>query len=329
MILVTGATGLVGGHLMWHLLQKNDTVIATKRNSSNTDNLKKIFSVYTTDPTPYLNRIEWRIADTTDYHSMEKALAGIDIVFHCAAVVSLSAGGKNMINTNVNGTRNIVSAAQKNNVKQFCYVSSIAACGSSQNGCFINEESPVTNIEKRQAYAQSKYYSEQIVLEAISNGLNAVIVNPGVILGYSGTNSGSSELFARVRKGLPFYTDGGSGYVDVEDVAKIMIQLTGAHISGERYILVAENCSNREIIDMIAEGYKKNKPFIKISYPVMFLAGLIGEVAGKIFRFSPALTRSLAKSATSRSWYSNQKTTNTLSYEFKPIKQSIAEICSL
>lgn len=327
MILVTGATGLVGGHLLWHLLQQNERIAATKRSGSNTGSLKKIFSCYTNNAEAYLMRIDWKIADITDYDSTEQALEGIDIVFHCAAVVSLSAGDDNMISTNVNGTRNIIRAAQKNKIKQFCYVSSIAACGSSQNGCLVDEESPVYHIEKRQAYAKSKYYSEQLVLKAISEGLNAVIVNPGVILGYSGTNGGSAALFASVRKGLPFYTNGGSGYIDVEDVVKIMIQLIDNQIAGGKYILIAENCSNREIINQIASGYNKPKPFIKIAYPVMYLMGFIGEIAGKIFHFQPVLTRSMAKSATSRSWYSNAKIIKTLNYKFKPIKQSISEIC--
>ncbi len=327
MILVTGATGLVGGHLLWHLLQNNITVTATKRSTSNLEPLRKLFSFYTPHADAYLRRIQWRIADVCDEKSITDALKGIETVYHCAAVVSLSNGSDEIIKTNVDGTANIVNAALKNKVKRFCFVSSIAACGHATDNNLINENTELTNIESRSVYSRSKYFSEQEVWKGIRAGLNAVIVNPGVILGYSGTDKGSSELFARVRKGLPFYTLGGSGYIDVQDVVKIMIQLTNSTTSGERFILVAENCSNKDIINWMADGFDKKRPKICINRKTMLAIGFISEIVGRVFRFTPTLDRSMARSASNRSYYSNQKIIELTQFQFTPMEKCIKEVC--
>ncbi|MFZ4582030.1 MAG: NAD-dependent epimerase/dehydratase family protein [Paludibacter sp.] len=327
MILVTGATGLVGGHLVWHLLQQNITVIATRRSSSDLEPLRKIFSFYTPQAEAFLRRIQWRMADVCDEKSITEALKGIETVYHCAAVVSLSNGGDDMINTNVKGTANIVNAALKNKVKRFCFVSSIAACGHAMGTDLIDENTELSNVEMRSAYARSKYFSEQEIWKGIRAGLNAVIVNPGVILGYSGTNKGSSELFARVRNGLPFYTNGGSGYIDVQDVVKLMVELTNSDVSGERFILVAENCSNKDVLSWMADGYGKRRPKIGINKKAMLTIGFISEMAGKILPFTPMLDRSLARSASNRAYYANHKITELTHYQFNSIEKCIKEVC--
>lgn len=327
MILVTGATGLVGGHLLWHLLQQNITISATKRSTSDLESLRKIFSFYTPHADAFLRRIQWRIADVCDKKSIDEALEGIETVYHCAAVVSLSNGGNEMINTNVEGTANIVNAALNNKVKRFCFVSSIAACGQTYGVDLIDENSELVNIQSRSAYSRSKYFSEQEVWKGIHAGLNAVIVNPGVILGYSGSDKGSSELFARVRKGLPFYTHGGSGYIDVQDVVKLMIELTNSTITAERYILVAENCSNKDVLSWMADGYGKRRPTIGINKKFMLAIGTISEIAGKILPFTPMLDRSLAQSASNRAYYSNRKIVELTQFQFNSIEKCINEVC--
>ncbi len=328
MILVTGATGLVGGHLLWHLLQSNDTVIATKRVNSNLAPLKKIFSFYSSSYEFFFNKIQWRIADVNDELSITNAMAGIDIVYHCAAIVSLSNGLDDIINTNVKGTANIVNAAIDAGIKKFCFVSSIAACGHETVQRLISEKTPIGDVSLRSAYAQSKYYSEQEVWKGIEKGLNAVIVNPGVILGYSGTDRGSSELFATVRKGLPFYTLGGSGYVAVDDVVKIMIKLTNSDVAGERFILVAENCSNREVIGWMAEGYGKRKPQILIGRKLLVSIGFFAELYQKLSGRPAKLDRNMAQSASNRSWYSNEKIKLQTSFQFSTIEKCIKDVCA-
>ena len=177
-------------------------------------------------------------------------------------------------------------------------------------------------------YSKSKYYAEQEVLKGISNGLNAVIVNPGVILGISGTNTGSSELFYRVKKGMPFYTNGGSGYIDVRDVVNCMIQLTNSTVTGKRFILVAENRSNKEIMSWMAVGFGTKKPSIKLSKTVLFLVGYVVELVSKLVHVNPIIDRNISITATSREYYSSSKIKNQLGINFIPIETCIQEYCN-
>lgn len=327
MILVTGATGLVGGHLLWHLMRDNEKVVAIKRTSSRLEPLRTIFSFYTNEPDVFLRKIEWRIADVLDEQSLASALKDIEVVYHCAAVVSLGSGSEAMIDTNVRGTRNIVDSALKAGVRKFCFVSSIAACGHAVKGEKIDESTEWIDNEKRSSYSRSKYYSEQEVWKGIGHGLNAVIVNPGVILGVSGTDTGSSKLFAQVRKGLKFYTNGGSGYVDVQDVVRAMIWLTNSKIHSERFILVSENSSNKDILSWMADGFGKQRPFISIDRKVLWIVGLLSEFLAAVFRFAPLIDRQMAQSATNRSFYSSRKIIELTDFRFTPVSKCIADVC--
>lgn len=327
MILLTGATGLVGGHLLWYLLQENEKIVAIKRKTSDTKILERIFGFYGADSAKYLEKIEWRIADVLDKASLNKAMTDIDTVYHCAAVVSLGMGSQQLIDTNVQGTQNIVDAAMEKGVKAFCMVSSIAACGKSRNKQLVDENTEREENAQIAAYAQSKYLSEKVVWEAMGKGLNACIVNPGVILGFSGTQSGSSQLFAQVRKGLPFYTSGGSGYIDVQDVVKAMILLVHAEKFGERYILVAENNSNKEILTWMARGFAKNSPFILIPRAVLLLVGTLLQEISKITNKAPLLDKKMARSATNREFYSSEKFVKTFGYKFNSIENCINSVC--
>lgn len=328
MILVTGATGLVGGHLLWHLLQEQDKVVAIRRKTSRLEPLRKIFGFYTDKPDAYLEKIEWREADVLDADAVDRAMQGISVVYHCAAVVSLAGDDGSLMDINVEGTRIITDAALQHQVKKLCFVSSIAACGFSEDkNELITEDSEWKMSGHSSAYAVSKLNAEQIIWDAVKQGLDAVIVNPGVILGFSGTNSSSAMLFEQVRKGLMFYTYGGSGYVDVRDVVNAMIQLTNSPISGERFILVSENNSNKEIIEWMADGFNKRRPWINMTKTPLLIVGFFAEMISKIFKKTLLMDRNFAESATNRTYYSSEKIKKALDYEFIPIAKCISEVC--
>jgi len=327
MILVTGATGLVGGNLLWYLLQQNERVIAIRRASSNPESLRTIFRFYTSEPDEFLTRIDWRTADVLDINSIREAICEVTIIYHCAAIVSFSNHADTILNTNIIGTRNIVHVALEANIHKLCFVSSIAACGKEKITAEIDENSHWTDNTNRSLYSKSKYDSEQEVWKGIQQGLNAVIVNPGVVLGVSGNNNGSSQLFSQVRKGLLFYTHGGSGYVDVRDVAKAMIMLVNSNASGERYILVGENCSNKSVLSWMANGFEKRRPFIPIGRKTLWLVGFISELLGKIFCFSPLIDRGTARSASNREYYSNNKIREAFNFQFTTIEKCINDVC--
>lgn len=328
MVLVTGATGMVGGNLLWHLLQTEQKIRAIRRSEHSADKLCKVFGFYCTKPDDYLSRIEWVYADVLDRSTLDVAMQGVDIVYHCAAVVDLGKNSAALTDTNVRGTRNVVAAALAAKVKSFCFVSSIAACGSTTDNSPVDENSTFNRTAQRSLYSASKFFSEKEVWVGISQGLPGVIVNPGVILGVSGNNAGSARLFSQVQKGMPFYTLGGTGYVDVRDVVQIMIKLTESNIKGERYILVSENCCNRDILSMIAGGVGKKPPFINAGKFLLYVAAFMSAWIGKLTGTPPAIDRQTARTALGRSYYSSKKITTLLNYTFIPVEQSIAEICS-
>jgi nucleoside-diphosphate-sugar epimerase len=327
MILVTGGTGLVGGHLLWQLLQENDRIAAIRRPSSDLNPLRSIFSSYTSKPDDFFLRIEWRIGDVLNEESIRDAMSDVTLIYHCAAVVSLANNTGNFPDTNVQGTHNIVKTALEAGVKKLCFVSSISACGKSSEKTEIDENSIWSDSPNRSRYSRSKYYSEQEVWKGIRVGLNAVIVNPGVILGVSGNDTGSSQLFSRVQKGLLFYTNGGTGYVDVKDVVIAMIQLMKSNISGERYVLVGENCSNKEILGWMAEGFGRRRPFIVVGKRLLWLVGILSEFFGKVFRFQPLIDRRSARTATIREYYSNRKIKSAIGINFTTLANCIQDVC--
>lgn len=327
MIVVTGATGLVGGHMLWHILQGHERVSAIRRKTSSLIPLRTIFKFYTDNPDEFLGRIDWIEADIMNYQSVLSALKNKSVVYHCAAMVSLGSIDSELLETNITGTKNVVEACLKNSVNRLCFVSSIAACGRSVSGEMIDENSIWQDNDNQSVYARSKYYSEQEVWRGTEKGLNAVIVNPGVILGVSGTDDGSSELFARMQKGLIFFTNGSSGYVDVRDVAKIMIRLTDSKITGKRFVLVSENCSNKDLLNWMADGFGKVRPFVGIGKKMMLIIGYVSEITGRLFRFKPLIDIGTARSATGLSLYSSEKVCQALGYKFNPIEKCIKEVC--
>jgi dihydroflavonol-4-reductase len=327
MILVTGATGMVGAHLIWHLLQENERVTATRRHSSQLHNIRSIFLFYTPNPDDYLSRIDWIILDLNDAFSVNEALRGATVVYHCAAYVSLTSSTKHDFEINIASTRNLVEASLTNRVNKFCFVSSIASCGKGHGEKWVDETLPWSDTKNTSEYSRSKYYSEMEVWNGIKQGLDAVIVNPGVIIGASGSITGSSQLFEMIKNGLEVYTNGGSGYVDVRDVVKIMILLTTRNISGEKFILVAENCSNKEVFAMIADGFNIRRPFIRIGKLPMMAVAYLMIAAGKLFNFTPSIDLRMARTSSNREYYNSSKVKRLLGYEFIPINKSIEDVC--
>src|SRR5665213_3429056 len=274
MILVTGSTGFLGSELATQLVKQYGNTRCTKRAKS------KIPEILI----PFQKQIEWVDADLMDVFALEDALKGITQVYHCAAWVSLKqADKKKMINANVTGTANLVNLCLQNNIR-LVHVSSIAAIGLAKPGDLVTENHHLDQATETDGYAISKLESEMEVWRGIAEGLDAVIINPSIIIGADAGTAGSGQLFETVRKGLKFYTSGSSGFVDVEDVAKCMIALMNNNISGERYIISAENWNYKELTAEIANGFGIKPPSIFASAWTMGLAwrgaALIASLTG-------------------------------------------------
>lgn len=330
MIFVTGATGLVGSHLLVRLSNLNRKVRALRRKTSDLKTVKNIFQRYAQNPEAQFETIEWVEGDLTDIFALEDFLVGVDEVYHCAAIVSFNAvDKKQLFAVNINGTANIVNASLTSGIKKFCYVSSIAAMGSADHPKMIDENSLWKASKRNSVYGISKYGAEREVWRGIAEGLNATIVNPSVILGPGDWKTGSSELFTLVWKGLKFYTLGTKGFVDVRDVAKAMTLLMDGNHFGERFLVSAENLSFKQLFTFIANNLHKKPPSIEAKPWIGAIAWRVLAVTGFISGKKPAITRETARSANNRSAYSSARLINRVGLEYIPIEQSIKDICEI
>lgn len=329
MIFLTGGTGLVGSHLLFELIKQGMPVRALIRNKKSTDKVKKTFSVYDKDPLSLFAKIEWFEGDIRDSHSLEKALKNVDLIYHCAGKVSFDKReSSSLLEVNQSGTARLVNAALDSGAKKICHVSSVSALGKTEQGETITENHYWKTSRQNSIYAISKYAAEREIWRGHEEGLDAVVINPSIILGPGDWNNGSTRLFSTIWKGIPAYTSGIGGYVDVRDVAKIMVQLMAAEIYGQRFIVSSENWSFEDIIKSIARALHKKPPRIKL-HPWMGEVGWMAEHALRYFGRTPTLTKEIARSAFHQYYYDNSKIIKALNYDFIPVAKSISETSEL
>ncbi|MDH3322968.1 MAG: SDR family oxidoreductase [Flavobacteriaceae bacterium] len=327
MILVTGGTGLVGSHLLYHLLQEESSVKAIHQKTSDIHAVKKVFSYYTEASESVFNKIIWLEAELNDVPALEIAFKDVTQVYHCAAFVSFDpADYKKMRRVNIDGTTNIVNLCISNNIQKLCFVSSIATVEKNTKSQFIDESENWNSSTEKSGYAISKYGAEMEIWRASQEGVDVVIVNPGVILGSGFWHKGTGKFFTKINHRFPFYTEGITGFVGVKDVVKIMKTLMQSSIKNERFILVAENISYKDMFGHIADGLQKNKPNIKVSKFFSELFWRLDLVKSKLLRTSPLLTKTSAKSSQTKTYYSADKIETALNYQFESMEKVIQRI---
>jgi dihydroflavonol-4-reductase len=303
-------------------------VLALKRSGSDIDLTRKIFSFYSDNAEELFSEIEWTEGDILDIYSLYDALEGISLVYHCAALVSFDGNDKEeIVRTNVSGTENMVNAALDKAISKLCYVSSIAAIGKSENGEMITEDNFRIISKGRSVYSLSKFDAEREVWRGMAEGLNAVIVNPSVILGPGNWDSGSCKLFKTVWQGLKFYTNGVTGYVDVNDVVNAMILLMESDISGERFIVSAENMDYRTFFSLIASGLNRKAPVYKATRTISELAWRFEWIKSLVSGTKPLITKETARTANSACYFSGEKLCSAIGFQYTPIAETISNTC--
>ncbi|MFC4723167.1 NAD-dependent epimerase/dehydratase family protein [Geojedonia litorea] len=330
MILVTGGTGLVGSHLLYNLISQNKNVRALYRRKHKIDLVKHVFSYYSENHEALFNSIEWVEGDLNDIPALEKAFDNVTNVYHAAAFVSFEPDKYYQLRKiNIEGTANIVNLCVAHNIKKLCYVSSVAAVGHSQQPeHLITEETPWNKEEDHSVYAITKYGAEIEVWRGTQEGVDAVIVNPGIILGPGYWRSGGSgSLITQIYKGMPYYTKGVAGYVDIWDVVKLMTRLMDSDIINERFILVSENLSFRDFQAKVAQALNV-EPAKKEATKLILQIGwrldwLNHKLRGKRRKFS----KQLANTVNSKRFFDNSKIKSALNFEFTPIDESITKVC--
>ena len=330
MILVTGGTGLVGSHLLYQICQSERKVRAIKRAHSKTNFVRQIFSYYTEKADLLFEKIEWVNADLLNIPELDLAFQGITKVYHCAAWISFNPKQKSkMMQTNIEGTTNIVNLCLAHRIHKLCHVSSVASLGRPINCASTDENTFWVSSPENSYYALSKYHSEMEVWRGIEEGLNAVIVCPAIILGPGKWEKGSSLLFKQVWKGLSFYTSGTNGFVDVRDVVNVMIQLMKGKIKSERFILCSESIPFKKTFDYIAEALGKKKPHIKVGPFLNTFGWRIAKIISIISGKSPLITKETVMAGNSISIYENKKIKTTLNYQFKSVEESCKDFSTL
>jgi nucleoside-diphosphate-sugar epimerase len=326
MILVTGGTGLLGSHLLHLLTRYTEPVRALKRPDSSLQYVRLLFN----DDDEQWKRIQWMDGDITDVISLQDAMQDVRKIYHCAALISYHARDRDeLIEINRNGTANVVNLCLELGIEKLCYASSVAVLDGSSYDEPITEDAGWVTGSRASVYALSKQAAEREVWRGMAEGLNAVIVNPGIILGAGNWYRGSGQLFNWVWKGLPFYTAGGAGFVSAADAALCMYRLMESHHAHERFIVVSENLSYREVLFHIADSLGKKRPSLQagktLSQVYWLTTCLLAWLGGK----RPAITREMAEASQRILQYSNKKIREATGIEFEKIKAVIEQTAAI
>lgn len=318
MNLVTGGSGLIGTHLMLELLKSGQEVKALRRKHSDLEMVKSVFRFW--EQELLFDQIIWVEGDVLDIDSLLEAMKDCSTVYHCAAMVSFHPRDFEMLaKVNVEGTSNVVNVCLAAGINQLCYISSIAAIGRSSDGEQIFETNEWKNSSMNTKYALSKRDSELEVWRGSEEGLNVVIVNPGLVIGPGDITKSSSKIFQEVKNGLNFYSTGVNGFVDVRDVAESMLELVKLEKWGERYILVGENRSFKDVFELIAEAYEKPHAKYELKQWMASLGGFLFWLKDRVLRTKSAITKESVRNINKKFYYQSGKIEKTLNRQLRPI----------
>ncbi|MCC7403453.1 MAG: SDR family oxidoreductase [Bdellovibrionales bacterium] len=311
--LVTGATGFVGSWLTRALCERGIKVRVICRNPELAGSLRNL-------------PVELVPGDVTQPESLDRACQEIHSVFHLAGVVGYSRAMRPLMNqVNVDGTKNMVEAALRNNVQRFVHMSSVVAIGASFDGKPLNENSPYNIEHLNLGYFETKRLAEALVSEVtLRRGLNAVILNPSTIYGAGDATKGSRKTQIKVAQGkFPFYTSGGVNVIAVEDVIAGILAAWEKGQRGERYILAGENLTIKDLFAMIAAEAGVNPPGIYLPNFAVHTLGKIGDGLEAIGRKGPINSEN-AWTSTLYHWFDSSKAQRSLGLKPRPARQAIA-----
>ena len=334
MIFVTGGTGFIGGHLLARLSKGQQAVRALKRKQSSTLYTQRLFTLlFAEQAEAQFKKIEWVDGDIMDIYSVEEAMEGCTQVYHCAAEVDLrDEDAEGVIKPSQKGTANMVNAALNKGVEKFCYVSSVAALGLPAEGARpgnvagqgeITEECFDDFVFDNSPYAVGKHLGETEVWRASAEGLKVVVVSPSIVLGpWPNLHGGSMGFFSFVHKRSTYYTDGIMGYVDVNDVVNIMIQLMDKEKFGERYIVSGENINFKDFYSHIAVVLGKPLPRVRLGKFSLRAFQLMHNITSMHNKISSTMV----DHATGVHMFSHKKVVDALAgYTFVPIKHTLEQ----
>jgi len=311
---VTGATGFVGSHVARVLAEQGAELRLLLRAGSNPANIEGL-------------RAERVIGDLRDPASIEKAMAGCEVVFHVAADYRLWVRDpEEMYRSNVEGTKAILEAARKNGVLRVVYTSSVATMGFTGNGQPADENFPVSLDNMIGPYKRSKFLAEQVAMKAGRSGMDVVVVNPSTPVGEQDIKPTPTGriIVDFLKKKFPAYVDTGLNLVDVRECARGHVAALDKGRSGERYILGGENLTLKQILDKLAAITGLPSPKLRVPYVMALATGVVDEVlTGRILGREPRATIDAVRMGRKKMFVSSSKAERELGWKAGPVDNAL------
>ncbi len=319
---VTGANGFLGVHIIHHLLSKGHIVKAIVRPGASLEEFKDVSKFYNRSQKELIN-LEWHHCELYDILGLQVIFEDADYVVHLAGMISyLQKDLDTMMKVNQDYTANVVNVALDAGVSKMLYCSSIAAITKNDKGDHLTEDVEWNNEVAHSNYGYTKHLGEYELWRGKEEGLDTIAINPGIILGFGDWNKGSNRLFKNAKTSFPFYSEGITGWVGVEDVATVVELLCLSDISGKRFILVSENKSFKEIADAMSDalGTKRSRIEIKgLLYMLTYAIVSIKEVLG----LGGMLSKETVRSSVAVNYFENARIKAVLNFEFEDMKSVI------
>lgn len=331
MILITGTTGLVGTHLLAKLLDKNDpkNIRGLYRTEEKMEFcLAVIHRVYGKNTYNLAKQINWHKTNITELPSLEKSFHKVSFVYHCAGLISNSPSERNLLRkVNIEGTANVVNLAIDYKVEKLCHVSSIATLGSNKEKGFVDEDSYRENLNNSSFYSIAKYGGEMEVWRASQEGLDVVIINPGVILGEGFYENGSGEIVKQAAKKFPFKIEKTTGFIGVKDVVEAMLVLMSSKTKNQRFILIERNMKMSDVQTLFAKNLDVKQPHVKLRKWMLYFYWIFDVILSSITRKKRKISFDVIPTLLEDRIYSNEKAKKELNMEFTPIEKVIESCC--
>ena len=312
---ITGATGFLGSWTVRTLLDQGHRVRAIRRPSSSLDLLEDVAS-----------SVEWIEGDVHDPEALEQGMEGVDGVIHAAAYLGFEGqrSQERLMDVNVGGTAMVVDAALRCSVPRMVHVSSIAALGRTEDmqNC-LDESAEWRDSPMNTGYAISKYRAELEVQRGVAMGLDAVMVNPSIIMGVGRLSENTMQIADRIaRRNLPFRPKGGTNVVDVRDVASGIVNAFQSGKTGQRYILAGHNMSWEDILETMGSALGTIPPRRTLPRPVMMSVAGVMEFGAFLFRLPAVITRENVRLSMSVSCYDNSRSRSELGMSYRPFSET-------
>jgi dihydroflavonol-4-reductase len=314
---ITGASGLLGGNIAAELRARRIQVRAIRRKTTRTDHLADL-------------DIEWVFGDLDDPTSLEHAFRGADVVFHSAAAVGVTPRvTPELRKANVDGTAAVIDAMRKARAGRLVHVSSVVAVGLAGAGGVADEDTPWNFAEQKldDGYCTTKRMAEELVDAAATDGVDAVVVNPGFMIGPRDARPSSGKVLVDVVRGrVPIYPAGSNNFVDVRDVARGAVAAWERGQRGRRYILGGHNLRYRDLFDRIARAAGVRPPRLPAPRFAALAAGYAGDAWQRLTGKHPVFGSVEVRYAyTDRFQFSSARAERELGYKRSSIDTAIED----